>query len=70
MADIFLLIFGIIGSLTITLYVYNVVKRAKESRPVIIVELIPANTEKSAKTVELEPYMESIKKQFSKNLDD
>jgi len=69
MADIFLLILGLFGSLTITLYVYRVVKQAKESRPVIIVELIPANTERSAKTVELEPYMESINKQFSKKLD-
>jgi len=69
MADMFLLILGAVGSLAIVAYVYKVVKQAKESRPVIIVELIPENIEKSAKTVELEPYMESVHKQFSKKLD-
>jgi len=65
MADIFLLILGAVGSLSIVAYVYKVVKHAKENRPVIIVELIPTNTEKSAKTVKLEPYMESVNRRFS-----
>jgi len=69
MADMFLLILGAIGSFIIVAYVYKVAKQAKESRPVVIVELIPENTEKSAKTVELEPYMESVNKKFSKKLD-
>ena len=67
MGGIFLLVFGAVSSLAIIGYVIKVVYQARGSRPVIV-ELIPSNTEKSAKTVELSPYIEHICNQFPETL--
>ena len=67
MADLILIVFGAVGSFGILIYVMIIAYQAKGSRPVIM-ELSQANTEKSAKTVELKPYMETISKQFPATL--
>lgn len=67
MADFILIISGAIVSLSILVYVFIVAYQAKGSRPVIM-ELSQANTEISAKTVNLGPYVEHISRQFPKTL--
>ena len=67
MADVILLSLGGIVSLIILIRVIMVVYQVRGSRPVIV-ELVPSNTEKSAKTVELKPYVEHICDQFPKTM--
>ena len=67
MADLILIISGAVISLVILVYVIVVAYKARGSRPVIM-ELSQANTDISAKTVNLGPYIEHISRQFPKTL--
>jgi len=68
MADMILLISGIVGSLAIVAIVLIVAFQARGSRPVVV-RLCMANTEKSAKMVDLKPYVELVSKRFPETLD-
>jgi hypothetical protein len=67
MADVILLVLGAAISLIILVYVIRVGYQARGSRPVTV-ELSQANTEVSAKTVDLGPYVEFIGSQFPHTL--
>jgi hypothetical protein len=68
MADTILLILGAVGSLAIIVYILIISYQVRGSRPVNVM-LSMANTEKSAKTVCLGPYVESVCRQFPETLD-
>jgi len=67
MKDMILLILGAAGSLAILAYVMKVAHQTRGSRPVRV-ELSQANTEISAKTVELGPYVEHMSRLFPETL--
>lgn len=69
MADVILLGSASIFMLGMLVYTGINIFRARNSRPVRI-ELLAVNTEKSASTVEIAPYVEEVVGQFSETLDD
>jgi len=68
MADVILLILGVVGSLVIIVAVIVVAYQARGSRPVVMM-LSKFNMEKSALTVGLGPYVEIVSRHFPETLD-
>ena len=68
MADLIFIISGAVIALGILVYVLIIAYKTRGSRPVIM-ELSQENTEISARTVELKPYMDFISKQFPATMD-
>jgi len=68
MADTILQIGAISFMLGMLVYVGINVFRARNSRPVR--ELLPLNTEKSASTVDLGPYVGEVSGRFAETMDD
>ena len=68
MADVLLIASAIVITLVLFIKVLITARRAWDNRPVNV-ELIPSNNSKSAREVNLEPYVDLISKQFPKILD-